>query len=255
MEIRLDILRRKSPADKPYLQKIPYRCEDRAATVAAALSDICSKDGVRDMNGEEVGRIRWECSCLQKKCGACAMVIDGVPRLACGARLSEFEKKGYVRIEPLRKFPPVADLVVDRQPIFDALTKMKVWAETDIRPHADTDDGGINKANENCVQTAYEASRCLQCGCCLEVCPNFFAGEGARFFGMSAAVPASRLIEQLPPSERRELAKAYRKGVYEGCGKSLACRDICPAGIDIERLLVNSNAAVVWKGLFGHGRL
>ena len=180
---------------------------------------------------------------MQKKCGACAMVIDGVPRLACGARLAEFEKKGYVRIEPLRKFPPVADLIVDRQPIFDALTKMKVWAESDISPHDDTDE------------LAYEASRCLQCGCCLEVCPNFFAGEGARFFGMSAAVPASRLLEQLSSSDRREIAKAYRKGVYEGCGKLLACRGICPAGIDIERLLVNSNAAAVWKGLFGHGRL
>ena len=66
---------------------------------------------------------------------------------------------------------------------------------------------------------------------------------------MSAAAAASRLLEQLPPSERRELEKAYSRHFYSGCGKSLACRDICPAGIDTESLMVNSNAAAVWKFL------
>ena len=238
MEIRIDILRRNSPSDKPYLQSVMYRYDNKAATAASALSEINSREGIKDINGAEVGRIRWECSCMQKKCGACAMVINGVPRLACGARLSEYEKNGYVRLEPLKKFPPVADLIVDRQAVFEALKKMKIWAETEVPPPESTDE------------LAYEASRCLECGCCLEVCPNFFAGEGARFFGMAAAVPASRLIEQLLPSDRRELSEAYRRNVYEGCGRSLACRDICPAGIDIERLLVNSNSAAVWKGLF-----
>ena len=48
-----------------------------------------------------------------------------------------------------------------------------------------------------------------------------------------------------------ELRKKYQKHVYGGCGKSLACRNICPAGIDIERLLVNSNAVSLWRTLLG----
>ena len=91
----------------------------------------------------------------------------------------------------------------------------------------------------------YEASRCLQCGCCLEVCPNFDP-EGT-FFGMAAAVPVTRLLAELPASQREELSRLYREHVFEGCGKSLACRNVCPAGIDIDRMLVNSNAAAVWK--------
>ena len=39
----------------------------------------------------------------------------------------------------------------------------------------------------------------------------------------------------------------YRASYYEGCGKSLACQDICPAGIPVEELLVRSNAAAIWK--------
>ena len=92
MEIRIDILRRNSPLDKPYLQSVMYRYDNKAATAASALSEINSREGIKDINGAEVGRIRWECSCMQKKCGASAMVINGVPRLACGARLSEYEK-------------------------------------------------------------------------------------------------------------------------------------------------------------------
>ncbi|MGB4942290.1 MAG: succinate dehydrogenase, partial [Blautia wexlerae] len=39
----------------------------------------------------------------------------------------------------------------------------------------------------------------------------------------------------------------YRKHYFEGCGKSLSCQNICPAGIPVEELMVRSNAAAVWK--------
>lgn len=238
IRIRLDILRRKNAAAEPYLQSFDLETDNDGATVAYALSEINSRPDIRDVNGETAEPIEWEHSCLQKKCGACAMVINGSPRLACGARLSEFSES--VKIEPLRKFPVVADLLVDRSAVFEQLKRLELWANSELAPPKQTDE------------LAYEASRCLQCGCCLEVCPNFYVG-GA-FMGMSSAVTASRLIEQLPPEERRALAKRYSKGFYSGCGKSLACRDICPAGIDIERLMVNSNAAALWKGLLRRKR-
>ena len=234
MELRLDILRQESPGSEPYLQSIVYSTDDLNATVASALAEINLR-GFSDTNGRPVGEIAFEHSCLQKKCGACAIVIGGTPRLACGARLSEFEKSGSLEIRPLRKFPVVRDLIVDRSVMFDDLREIRLWAETELAPPDKTDD------------IAYEASRCLQCGCCLEVCPNFY--PGGRFMGMAAAVPSSRLIEQLGRKERGELARAYSRHFYSGCGKSLACRSICPAGIDIEGLLVNSNAAAVWKWL------
>ena len=36
----------------------------------------------------------------------------------------------------------------------------------------------------------------------------------------------------------------------DGCGKSFACRNICPARIDIERLMARSNAAFLWSHFF-----
>lgn len=205
---------------------VMYETEDSAETVANALARINER---LEAAGEKP--VRWEHSCLQKKCGACAMVIDGRPGLACDARLGDYGET--IRLEPLKKFPVVEDLLADRSALFESLRALRVWLEEAAEPSA------------SATELAYEASRCLQCGCCLEVCPNF--APGGRFAGMAAAVPLTRLLAETDGAERRALSALYRKGVFAGCGKSLACRNICPAGIDIDRMLVNSNAVAVWK--------
>ena len=221
MKILFDITRQKNAAEKPYVQTVELETSD--TTVARALELINAGQLSDDP-------IQWDCSCRQKKCGACAMLINGRPRLACDTMLSEFPK-GKVTLAPLRKFPVVRDLAVDRSVMFDALKKLGAWLEDE----ASEDIGGL----------AYDASRCLQCGCCLEVCPNFYSG--GEFFGASAMISASRLIAQTTQEDRKRLSDTYRSHFYNGCGKSLSCRNICPAGIDTERLLVNSNAAAIWK--------
>ena len=231
MERILDILRREGPEEKPYRQCFRYETSDRTATVATALTALNDRPDLRDSAGQPAPPVRWECSCLQKKCGACAMVIDGVPRLACDTKLADCGTT--IRLEPLKKFPVIADLMVDRTVMQDNLKALRLWLA----------DPAVMR--EQAMDTAYDASRCLQCGCCLEVCPNFYAGGS--FTGMASAIPFSRLLAELPASQRKEASRLYVRRIYEGCGKSLACRNLCPAGIDVDRLLVNSNAVAVWK--------
>lgn len=232
MKYLLDIWRQRDKDADGSFRTYLYETDSDTVTVTSALSELNKRKELADIEGVVSGRIVWECSCMQKKCGACAMLINGKPRLACDARLSD-NKSGRLRIEPLRKFPLVADLTVNRQIIFDDLRQMQVWSESDIF------------ADDRNNTVMYEASRCLQCGCCLEVCPNFAVGE--KFFGMSAMVPASRLLAGMTGSSFDRLRKQYGKVITDGCGKSLACRNICPAGIDIEGLMARSNAAVLWK--------
>lgn len=235
MPITLEILRRESAADAPHWECYPFEPADGNETVATALHALNAQ-----LAAEGKAPVRWECSCMQKKCGACAMVIANRPCLACDAKLRDVQKDGRVRIEPLRKFPVIADLMVDRSILFENLRVLSVWLEQE------------NIAKGEGAQTAYDASRCLQCGCCLEICPNFY--PGGDFFGMAGFAPAARLIAQLPEEKRQSLCKAYRRHVYEGCGKSLACRKVCPAGLPIDALLVNTNAAAVWKNPFRRKR-
>lgn len=235
MNVSFDILRMDREKRIPYHQMIPFETEDERETVATALTAINAAPDVLDSTGNPVAPIVWECSCLQKKCGACAMRINGKPALACDAKLRDLtdRKSSVITLEPLRKFPVIADLMVDRSIMYENLKQIGVWLRD------------VANLTQDKYELAYEGSRCLQCGCCLEICPNFYAG--GTFAGTAGFVPTVRLISELSGKERREVKRAYRKYIYNGCGKSLACRDICPAGIDVENLLVNSNAIAVWK--------
>lgn len=225
MKLEFLIERKKRNEATARIEVVSYETTRENATVASALNEL--NQGVLIDNP-----VVFEQSCLQKKCGACAMRINGRPRLACDTFLKEFPK-GKITLEPLKKFPLIEDLLTDRSILFENLREMKLWLEADA------------VQSEKNQDLTYDAARCLQCGCCVEVCPNFYVG--GEFAGTAAFVPTARLLTLLPESQKKELSKTYRKRFFEGCGKSLACRDICPAGIDIDRLLVNSNAIALWK--------
>ncbi len=222
---KIEILRRANAQAQSYIQEIIYESHHVDETVAGMLMRINDSEEIRDTEGKIIERIHWECGCLQKKCGACAMVINGRPRLACDAFLKDLGDT--IRVEPLKKFPPVRDLIVDRSIMKENLHQMELWGAEHV------------SLKDEETETAYEASRCLQCGCCLEVCPNFIAGGS--FFGAAAFVPTTRLLTELPQAEQDALKQKYIQHVYAGCGKSLSCSSICPAGIDVEHLLVRSN--------------
>ena len=132
MKARFEILRHRRGAAESRWQRVEIELPDENATVATALAAINARPGLMDAEGAPVGHVAGDCSCLQKKCGACAMRIDGVPRLACDTRLSELGP-GPVRLEPLKKFPVVEDLVVDRTAMFDNLRQLHSWLDREVR--------------------------------------------------------------------------------------------------------------------------
>ena len=238
MEVVIEIRRQEDAESSPYFQSIRLTLEKENLTVASLLREINADSDIRDIEGKKVSYIGWECSCLQKKCGACAMLVNGKPKLACDTFLRDYERKGRLTLAPLSKFPVIKDLIVDRGILYNNLKDIKNYLE---------EEAGLTDKN---TDTAYEASRCLMCGCCLEVCPNFYVG--GNFYGAASFVPAARLLTALGKGGAEELKREYKEHIYKGCGKSLACKDICPAGIDMDKLLSKSNAVAVWKNLFKH---
>ena len=205
---------------------------DEKMSVAQLLYELNSKERLVDIHGKACEKISWECSCFVKKCGACAMRINGIPRLACSFFLHEL-KSPEITLEPLSKFPIVKDLTVDRSFIFESLKEISLWLEGNARMKPETHE------------YRYGSAKCLMCGCCLEVCPNFRVG--GRFTGAVTPVNMYRILdEQEKNGHRKDMKRSYSKSYYEGCGKSLSCRDICPAGIPVDDLIARSNAAAVW---------
>ena len=212
--MNVKILRQASPFSKPYWQEFTYERNDNQ-TVAGMLDELNYKDDLKDKDGNPAPRIQWECSCLQGMCGGCAMVINHRPALACETFLRDI-KGNTIILEPLKKFPTIADLVVDRGIIQENLKK----ADTYIEEYK----GGNYEEYEH----MYSAARCLKCGLCLEVCPNY--KDGANFYGAAFANDCY-LISARSAIRKEENKKAYDAHFAEGCSKSLSCVDVCPMQI------------------------
>lgn len=180
--------------------------------------------------------IEYECSCLQGLCGACAMVINSQPKLACKTFLNDdlmVQKYGKITIEPLSKFPVIKDLKVDRSILHEAMLNCEQWLESD----AETDD--------NDLEFEYEMSMCLMCGCCTEACPNYDIGG---FVGTQVAVSASKLISQeKDPNHLKSIKDNYKEKFYPHCLKTLACEDVCPMKIPTQRAISKMNRKAVWR--------
>ena len=74
----------------------------------------------------------------------------------------------------------------------------------------------------------YSLAKCLKCGLCLEVCPNYVNGK--TFFGALFANDCY-LVTARNNARRKEIKKAYNEHFGKDCSKSLSCMDICPMKI------------------------
>src|SRR6516225_7952736 len=62
-------------------------------------------------------------SCHHSSCGSCALRINGIEKLPCITRITdEWDGKTPIRLEPLRNFPIVSDLVVDVGDFFQRMS-------------------------------------------------------------------------------------------------------------------------------------
>lgn len=198
----------------PYWQSFSLET-GKNETVAQVLEKLNYTDDLFDICGNHARRIRWECSCMQKVCGACAMVINGVPALACNTFLRDLKGEELV-LEPLSKFPTISDLIVDRSIIMDNLKKAEMYV------------GEFGKADPKHYEDLYQIAKCLKCGLCLEVCPNYVKGEN--FFGALFANDSYFMFEN-SADRKTEIKKSFGEHFAKGCSKSLSCSDICPMNL------------------------
>src|SRR5262245_44284569 len=77
------------------------------------------------------GSLTFRWSCRMGVCGSCGMNVNGVPKLTCATFLSDYAP-GPVRVEPMKNFPVLRDLVVEISDFMAKLTAVKPWI---IREH------------------------------------------------------------------------------------------------------------------------
>lgn len=230
--IHLIITRQDSPDSTPYKEefKIPYRPN---MNVIGALMEI-QRNPV-NAQGQKTKPVNWESNCLEEVCGACSMVINGKPRQACSALIDKLEQP--IRLEPMSTFPVQRDLSIDRSRMFDALKRVKAWIPID----GTHDLGPGPRMPEVDRQWAYELSKCMTCGVCLEACPN--VNEKSAFIG-PFAISQVRLFNQHPTgamNKHERLEALMEDGGIADCGNSQNCVQSCPKGIPLTTSIAHMN--------------
>lgn len=238
--LNVRIKRQDNPQASPYWEE--YRVKFRPyMNVITLLQDI--RKNQRTFDNRLTPAVAWEASCLEEVCGTCTMVINGKVRQACSTLVHDLGEN--ITIEPMTKFPVVRDLVVDRRAIFKNFKRVKAWVPID----GSYNIGPGPRINPEQALENYALSRCIACGCCMEVCPQY--NDRSDFIG-AAAINQARLFNNHPTGqvlEKERLQALMEKGGVEDCGNAQNCVKACPKEIPLVTSIIEINRQIT-KSIF-----
>ncbi|MBF0104629.1 MAG: succinate dehydrogenase iron-sulfur subunit [Deltaproteobacteria bacterium] len=241
--VRLKIKRQDSDVAAPYWEYFEVAA-DPFMTVVSALRALRKRPV--NMEGRAVAPVLWDCQCLEKKCGSCTMVVNKRVRLACTTLLEGLTQP--VTLEPLSKFPVIRDLVVDRKKDIDNQKRLHLWPAVD---GFDAGYGALQLYKKNNLADA--VVRCIDCGACLEACPQYHLS--ADFVGAKILAQVYRL--HVCVNGRAEDGLRFNQlnnpgGVHD-CDNIQNCVRVCPLDIPMADAIAQIKRQVLWhtvKGFF-----
>ncbi len=179
--------------------------------------------------------LRWNCKA--GKCGSCSAEVNGMPRLMCMTRLSQFPMQNPVTIEPMKAFPLIKDLTTDVSWNYEVKKKIKPF---NPRP-ADAEDGTW-RMDQKDVDRVMEFRKCIECFLCQDVCHvlrehhKYAEFVGPRFMVHVAALEMHPLdVEDRSQDLRREHGIGF-------CNITKCCTKVCP-----EDIAITDNAIIPLK--------
>ena len=219
-------------ADQITLQVARYRPEEEAAPTFQEYVVPCPKDwvvldGLNYVKDRLDGTLSYRWSCRMGICGSCGMTVNGEPKLTCATFLADYAP-GPVRVEPLRNFPVVRDLVVDIGDFMRKLSRVKPWIIRD--DHKPLSDGEYRQTPQE-MDEYMPFSMCINCMLCYAACPIY--GLDQEFIGPAAIALAQRYnldSRDEGASERLEVLSEH-EGIW-GCTFVGECTKVCPKDVD-----------------------
>jgi fumarate reductase iron-sulfur subunit len=235
--LRISILRHhpRDPASVPRLQVFPVE-EAPGMTLFIALNEI------RDSQDPS---LVFDFVCRAGICGACGMLINGRPGLAC--RTLTRTLPAEITLAPLPGFRLIADLSVNSGAWMRALSeRLEAWVHLAGEPDLTRIE---ERMEPELAEAIYELDRCIECGCCVAACGTLRLREG-----FAAAVGLNKIARfRLDPRDTRGDAALYEliggeEGVF-GCMTLLGCQDVCPKNLPLATQIAYLRRLMARQGL------
>ncbi len=162
---------------------------------------------------------RWFCGV--KRCGTCAVTVNGSPALACWEpALPE------MTIEPLRHLPVIRDLVTERGPYEEALARLQP-----LLVRTAEYAGFPEPLAHPAMAPSAHLRDCIQCLACYAACPVLDQPDSG-FAGPALLVALAELaLDPRDGADRAALAEEV--GHVFKCVSCYECERVCPAEIAI----------------------
>ena len=184
-------------------------------------------DGLNYIKDRIDGTLSYRWSCRMGICGSCGMTVNGEPKLTCATFLADYAP-GPLRIEPLRNFPVIRDLIVD---IGDFMRKLASVKPFIIRRYEKPISDGEYLQTPGELDEYKQFSMCINCMLCYAACPIY--GLDPKFIG-----PAAIALAQRYNLDNRDEGAAQRMDVLSehagiwGCTFVGECTKVCPKHVD-----------------------
>ena len=173
------------------------------------------------------GTLSYRWSCRMGVCGSCGMMVNGEPKLTCATFLSHYSP-GPVRVEPLRYFPIVRDLIIEMTDFMVKLKSVKPWI---VREEEKPLSEGEYLQTPDELDYYKQFSMCINCMLCYAACPVYGLDQG--FIGPAAIALAQRYNNDSRDqgSEERLDILSQHEGIW-GCTFVGECTKVCPKNVD-----------------------
>ena len=190
-------------------------------------ADMVVLDALNYVKNNLDGSLAFRWSCRMGICGSCGMMVNGTPRLTCGAYLREFYPREVV-VEPLANFPIIRDLVIDLSGFLEKLEQVQPWI---VRDHEQPLEDGPYLQTPAQHERYKQFSMCINCMLCYSACPVFALEP--EFLGPAALALARRYsMDSRDQGKRLRLATiASSEGIWD-CTFVGECSEVCPKGVD-----------------------
>jgi succinate dehydrogenase / fumarate reductase iron-sulfur subunit len=182
---------------------------------------------------EQKDPVAFDSDCREGICGACSLVIDGVPHgkefgiTACQLHMRKFNNNDVITIEPWRAtaFPVIKDLTVDRSAL-DRI--MQAGGYVSVKTGTTIDANSI-LISKKLADEAFDAAACIGCGACVAACKN----SSPMLFVGAKIKHLSNLPQGHPERKTRVKNMIMQMSVegFGGCTNTLECEAVCPKEI------------------------